>query len=35
MSDKLRNIIRERIKKIMEDSSTGTGGASFSAGEGA
>lgn len=35
MSDKLKNIIRERIKKIMEDSSTGAGGASFSAGEGA
>ena len=35
MSDKLKNIIRERIKKIMEDSSTGTGGATFFTGDGA
>jgi hypothetical protein len=35
MSDKLKNIIKERIKKMMETSGTGTGGATFAGGEGA
>jgi hypothetical protein len=35
MSDKLKNIIKERIKKMMEDSSTGAGGATFIGGDGA
>jgi hypothetical protein len=35
MSDKLKNIIKERIKKMIETSGTGTGGATFAGGEGA
>jgi hypothetical protein len=35
MHDKIKNIIKERIKKMMETSGTGTGGASFSPGAGA
>ena len=35
MSDKLKNIIKERVKQMMETSSTGTGGATFTGGEGA
>jgi hypothetical protein len=35
MRDKIKNIIKERIKKMMETSGTGTGGATFSSGEGA
>jgi len=35
MSDKLKNIIKERVKQMMETSSTGAGGATFAGGEGA
>jgi len=35
MRDKIKNIIREKLKQLKETSSTGAGGASFSAGEGA
>lgn len=35
MRDKIKNIIKERIKKMMETSGTGTGGATFAGGEGA
>ena len=35
MRDKIKNIIKEKIKKLKETSGTGTGGASFSPGAGA
>jgi hypothetical protein len=35
MRDRIKNIIKERIKKMMEDSSTGAGGATFIGGDGA
>lgn len=35
MSDKLKNIVRETIKKLKETSATGAGGGSFTPGEGA
>lgn len=34
MRDRIENIVRETLKKLKETSSTGAGGASFSAGEG-
>ena len=35
MRDKVKNIIQDAFKKLKEQSCTGGGGASFSAGEGA
>jgi hypothetical protein len=35
MRDKVKNIIQDAFKKLKEESSTGGGGASFSAGDGA
>ena len=35
MRDRIKNIIKERIKKMMEASSTGAGGATFIGGDGA
>jgi uncharacterized protein (DUF433 family) len=35
MRDRIINIIKEKLKNLSEESSTGAGGASFSSGEGA
>ena len=35
MRDKIKNIIKEKLKNLAEESTTGSGGASFSPGEGA
>jgi len=35
MRDKIKNIIKEKLKQIKETSATGVGGASFTSGEGA
>jgi hypothetical protein len=35
MSDRIKNIVKETIKKLKEESSTGAGGGAFTPGEGA